>query len=265
MSKKIVFIKCGGSFITHKDKPYTPRPEVMKLFATQLKQAITHNPDTQVILGNGAGSYGHYAVMEHDIKNQTHQADLRLGISHVHHSVATLHQMVMTILLDHSLPVFSLQPSAILSTHTGSISHVSLDSFMNLLHGQYIPCVYGDIVFDTQRGYHIASTETIFDVLIDSLMKKQEKIDRIIYLTTVPGVLDTDGAVISEITPRNVSDIITDQSEGYDVTGGMKHKIERALSLAKKGIPSYIGTLTETNTLRSILSNEHSQGTQIKQ
>lgn len=261
--KKIVFIKCGGSFITDKKKPYTEKTENITLFAKQLKEAITTYPDIQFVLGNGAGSYGHYAVMQYNLKNGIQKKEAWQGFSYTHHMVSVLHMHVLTALWEENISVFSLQPSALFTAYKGDIVYQSQDVFMGFIKQNVIPCVYGDILYDEKKGCHIASTEVVFEVLINALLKKKYRVAHIIYLTTVPGVYDKEGSVIPQITFENYEKVSTDTLSGYDVTGGMKHKIERALYFAEKGITSYIGTITKDQTLSDIISGAYDTGTVI--
>jgi isopentenyl phosphate kinase len=67
-------------------------------------------------------------------------------------------------------------------------------------------------------------------------------VKEVIHLTQVDGVLDSNKEVIPEITEENweaVQESIY-EPKGYDITGGMKHKIETALKYAKKGVTTRI-------------------------
>jgi hypothetical protein len=63
--KNLVFLKLGGSLITDKNKPYTSRPDKFTQIAHEIKSALSRNPDLQLILGHGPGSFGHFAVKDH--------------------------------------------------------------------------------------------------------------------------------------------------------------------------------------------------------
>lgn len=264
--KEIIFIKCGGSFITDKQKPYTARPAAIKRIAMQLKQALQQHPDVQFVLGNGAGSYGHYAVLEHNIKNGIQNTDQIYGCACVHDAVSRLHTLVIQECLAQHIPVLSLQPSAMLTTEDGQVKTQSCESFFGFIEQGIIPCVYGDVVYDETKGCHIVSTEMVFEILIHALIQKKYKVRQILYITTVPGVLDEKEDIIPKITPQNYEEIaqMFTQTQGYDVTGGMQHKIERALHFAQKGIDSYVGTITKEQTLSQILARKETTGTWIR-
>ena len=60
--KDLILIKIGGSLITDKTKPYTTRPEVIKRIAKEIKEAVSEK-DVNLIIGHGAGSFGHQSAM----------------------------------------------------------------------------------------------------------------------------------------------------------------------------------------------------------
>ena len=55
----LIIIKIGGSVITDKNKEFTTRPDNIRKIAREIKQAIDSNPNLKIILGHGAGSFGH--------------------------------------------------------------------------------------------------------------------------------------------------------------------------------------------------------------
>jgi isopentenyl phosphate kinase len=61
MSSKMVFLKLGGSLITVKSQPHTPRLEALERLGQEIAQARLHNPNLQILLGHGSGSFGHVA------------------------------------------------------------------------------------------------------------------------------------------------------------------------------------------------------------
>lgn len=236
--KPITLIKFGGSVITRKDEALTARPDIIKALAKEVARYQQQNPDTQLILGNGAGSFGHYLVQKYDLKDGMKSKDQVLGYTQVQHSVSQLNNLVTNALLAEELPVVSVQPSAILVSQDGKSKDIFLQSIAMMYITGIIPVLYGDIILDTRRGCKIFSTEELFDLLIEADMPVKE----VIHLTQVDGVLDSNKAVIPEITEENwkaVQESIY-EPKGYDITGGMKHKIETALKYAKKGVTTRI-------------------------
>ena len=97
-----------------------------------------------------------------------------------------------------------------------------------------LPVTYGDISFDEKMGVCIASTEKVLGFLAKKLAKAN-KITKIIYCGITNGVYDEKGITIPTINSSNFKDVKKKigGSVGIDVTGGMIHKVEEGLMLAK--------------------------------
>lgn len=236
--KKITLIKLGGSIITVKDKPLTPRPDIIEQLAIDVARYQAQNPDTHIILGNGAGSYGHYLVQQYGLKDGIKTREQVQGFCEVQNAVAELNRIVVKALLKQVLPVCTVQPSAIMVSQEAREKDIFLQSIAMMYVTGIIPVLYGDIILDTKLGCHIFSTEDLFHLLIQADMPIQE----VIHITQVDGVLDKQKQVIPEINEeswKEVQDAIY-APNGFDITGGMKHKIEAALEYAKKGVETRI-------------------------
>ena len=59
MTQEIVFLKLGGSLITDKNSPQTPRPEVLVRLANEIQVVRSARPDLKILVGHGSGSFGH--------------------------------------------------------------------------------------------------------------------------------------------------------------------------------------------------------------
>lgn len=262
---KITLIKLGGSFITDKEKPYTINKQNIDMAIEQIKEISLNFPNKKFILGNGAGSYGHYAVIDHQIQDVIKTTKDKLAFAKVHSSVKKLNLIIANSLLEKGVPVFSIQPSAIISTKNGNLNHLDTTTIFGLLNHNIIPFVHGDMIYDHQKGNHILSTENIFKELINKLSENHYEIEKIIYITKVKGVVDKNNNIIKKITQTNFSKIKNEMisTQGFDVTGGMLHKIENSLKIAEKNIPIFIGNINKENSLVDIIKNNSDTGTWI--
>jgi len=264
--KKLVFIKLGGSLITKKDKPMTARNGLIEQLAADIAVVIEKFPGYAFVIGNGAGSFGHYQVVKYQLKEGVRNPDQWKGVSEVHYSASELNTIVVKALLKNNVPVFKLQPSAMLTANDSQLASSNLDAFFKLLKTDLIPSVYGDIILDSTRGCTIFSTEKIFDILISEALIKGFSIEMVIHLSKVKGVLDTNGNIILEITKENWPEIEKNisKTEGFDVTGGMKHKIEASLRYAEKGIVTYIANGQGKNSVSRIFEKASRELTTIR-
>lgn len=117
------------------------------------------------------------------------------------------------------------------------------------------------MIIDKKIGCTIFSTEKVLSILAKELLKNYKI--RIIYVTNVDGVYDEKGKTIPVITDKNFKSLKSSiiGASGVDVTGGMLHKVEESLKLAKEtGIETLIingnspGLLKDAVLGRKVLS-----------
>ena len=68
----LIFLKLGGSLITDKTRPYTPRPEKLNLLTAEIASVLKENTNIHLVIGHGSGSFGHAAASRYNT---------RLGVS----------------------------------------------------------------------------------------------------------------------------------------------------------------------------------------
>jgi isopentenyl phosphate kinase len=222
----IVFLKLGGSLITDKDRPYTARLNVIRRIADEINQAIKGNPDLQIVLGHGSGSFGHTAAVESCFGEDGSSESKWFGFQSVWIAAHKLNDLVMSECRNLGLPVISFAPSSSISTCKKKIIEWNTYPIKSALEHKLIPVIFGDIIFDKSLGGVILSTEELFLFLIDQFIP-----DRIILAGKEPGVwsdFPEKKNLIQKLTPENYDilnrNIITSQSN--DVTGGMQKKVE---------------------------------------
>ncbi|MDP1544580.1 MAG: hypothetical protein Q8L87_01060, partial [Anaerolineales bacterium] len=81
MAKEIVLLKLGGSLITDKDTPYTPRWDKLANLALEINTALDSNPNLLLILGHGSGSFGHVAAKQHGTREGVKTREQWLGFT----------------------------------------------------------------------------------------------------------------------------------------------------------------------------------------
>src|SRR3990172_434782 len=62
---ELIFLKLGGSLITDKDSPYTPRLDKLADLAGQIAAVFAETPGLRLVLGHGSGSFGHTAASKY--------------------------------------------------------------------------------------------------------------------------------------------------------------------------------------------------------
>ena len=225
-------MKLGGSLITDKNRPHTLRPEALTRLAGEIAEARRQLPGLNLLLGHGSGSFGHVPGKKYGTRLGVRTPEEWMGFVEVWREARALNQLVMEALLGAGLPAVAFPPSASVIASGGQVAEWNLDPIRSALHNQLVPVVLGDVIFDRERGGTILSTEDLFFYLAGCL-----KPERILLAGVEEGVWQDYPAcqeLIPRITPGSYPRIAAalQGSAGVDVTGGMRTKVERMLSLA---------------------------------
>ncbi len=263
--KKMILLKIGGGVITDKSVHYGLREDVLSRLATEIGNAHSKLDDTQIIIGNGAGSFAHFSAHKYKTTEGFINEESRIGMGWVRHDAVKLNQIVFEQLLLAKVPVFSFSPSSMMSVENGKTKEIFAESMEDALEKGIVPLVYGDVVVDAKKGCDVYSTEKVFDELAKYFSKKFEV--RVIHISSEDGVYKKGQAsVFSEINNDNF-EVVKEHlggSNGVDVSGGMLHKVEECLALSKMGIVSQIVSGMIPNRVRDAIIGKKVRGTTIK-
>ncbi len=255
-------LKLGGSVITDKTQPFTTRMDVIERLAAEIKSAMDErSDDLQLIIGHGAGSFGHQVAAKHQTHKGAVAADSWLGFAEVAAAAADLNNIVMKALRDVGIPAIKFQPSA--STRTRGEQLMYFETFPlkeTLKHG-LVPVIYGDVSVDANQGMSIVSTEKLFDSLARELAPA-----RIVLVGHVDGVYESDpmtnpnAEMIEDIDRTNWDEVevMLGGSHGTDVTGGMVTKVREMyhLTLAMPPMQAMIMSAEEPGNLEAVLKGQ---------
>lgn len=246
--KELVFLKLGGSLITDKTKPYTPLLDVMDDLALQIKTALQTHPDLRVLVGHGAGSFGHVPASEYKTRDglppratplvyrqrDDTQDSYWKGFAEVWYQASTLNRFVMEAFHKADVRAISLPPSSSVISSNGQVSVWDTTPIRMALAADILPVVFGDTIFDEVRGGTILSTEDLFMYLANALHP-----DRILLAGLEAAVWEDFPArtrKVERITPASFSEIKSGvgKSAAADVTGGMESKVKQMLEFVEK-------------------------------
>jgi isopentenyl phosphate kinase len=228
----ITYLKLGGSVITEKSRVQVARVETIKRIAAEIASAREQDPELQVVLGHGSGSFGHAVAAEYGTHLGASSKEDWRGFAAVWTAARELNSIVLEALVSEGLPAVSFPPSASGLSSAGELISLAIDPIQHALHAGLLPVVYGDVIFDTQQGSSIASTEEVFTKLADVIPP-----DRMLLAGRAEGVYDTTGenpVLLEEITSSIQPRLQFDAPEGQDVTGGMSAKVDLCLNLAAR-------------------------------
>jgi isopentenyl phosphate kinase len=245
--KELVFLKLGGSLITDKTKPYTPLLDVMDDLALQIATTLQTQPNLRLVLGHGAGSFGHVAASEYKTRDgypkpsplihrqrDTTEDNYWKGFAEVWYQASSLNRYVMEALHKAGVRAVALPPSSSVISSDGQVAVWETTPLRMALAAQMVPVIFGDVVFDEVRGGTILSTENLFAFLVKALNP-----ERILLAGLEQAVWEDFPARtrrIERITPQSFEQIKqgVGKSTAADVTGGMEAKVSEMLDLVKR-------------------------------
>ena len=232
------FLKLGGSLITRKAVPHTPRPEVLARLAQEIAAARRLQPERRLLLGHGSGSYGHVPARKYGTRLGVKTPEQWRGFTEVWRDANTLNRLVVDALLDAGLPAVSFPPSASVIARDGQVLTWDIAPIRAALEAGLLPVVQGDVIFDTVRGGTILSTEELFAHLAIRIHPARLLLAGIepgVWSVYPPRIDRVSDAIIPEITPENLSVVLPalSGSQDTDVTGGMVSKVHQMLALVQ--------------------------------
>lgn len=257
--KNVILVKFGGSIITDKNIPYKAYPEVIKRLAQQLKKI----KNVSIVLAHGSGSFGHTSAKKFGGKKGYKS---KWGIAKVARDAMEINRIVMDILIEEGLPAVSLRAMSMITASSGKLTKSFFEVVEEVINQGLMPVVYGDVIWDEKWKSTIYSGETTLNEIGIYLSRKGFKVNKIIQVGETNGVYDDKGDTVPLINKRNWKDIkrFVFKSTNNDVTGAMKHKIENALSIADKGVETWITNGIIPNELFNAMNGRNLYGTVIK-
>jgi len=259
MKKEIIFLKLGGSLITDKDKPYTPRLDKLIDLALEIKAALDSSPDMLLILGHGSGSFGHTAAKQHGTRDGVKTTEQWHGFAEVRFQAAELNRYVMESLVKVGVAAIPFSPSTSMVSNNRKVTSHNILVIQKALNAHLLPVVHGDVAFDEILGGTILSTEDIFGFLAEHFPPT-----RILLAGIEAGVWEDFPARTKLVKQIQASDYEKMRagiggSASTDVTGGMKAKVEEMFGLIQKnkGLTVQIFSAEENGYLTRALNGEN--------
>jgi isopentenyl phosphate kinase len=260
LPRSVVLLKLGGSLITDKASPRSLRRSTLNRLAGEIASALQLQPSLRLVIGHGAGSFAHVPAKKHGTRDGVSTPDQWRGFVEVWWDAATLNRMVMTALREVGLPAIALPPSASVTARHGKVAHWDLGPLKATLEAGLLPVIYGDVIFDLQRGGTILSTEDLFAHIVRQFQPR-----RMLLAGIEPGVwkdYPNRSQVFPKITPENYQEILSvvSGSAATDVTGGMESKVMQGISLISEfpNLEILIFSGDEPGTLQNVLHGSRS-------
>jgi len=242
----MIIIKMGGSIITDKEKPLSPRKRVVENIVKNLKKI-----NEPIIIVHGGGSFGHYWSVKYDMHTKPKKYNMH-GVSIVKNSMIELNKIIVDIFTKNKLNPYSIPPIDFMSGNkpiTKKIKEIG-----SIAKSGLIPVTYGDALWYGNKKTYILSGDKIMTYL-----------SKILKPRLVIFALNEDG-VYSDLKTKKLIYELKGESpkiseNKIDVTGGMARKIEEATNIAKLGMNVFFVNGNESKRIVKAIKNKKYEGT----
>ena len=242
----MILIKLGGSIITNKEKPLSPRRKTIDNLSKSLKKIAE-----PIIIVHGGGSYGHYWSVKYDMHTKEKKYDLR-GVAIIKNSMIELNKIILDSLLKNKLKPYCLPPTDFMSGNkpiTKKIQEVE-----KIAKSGLIPVTFGDALWFGQKKTYILSGDKIMTHFAKMLKPR---------LTIF--ALNEDGLYSDLKSKKLIYELKRERpsiSENkMDVTGGMTRKVEEASKIAKMGMNVFFVNGNKPERMVKAIKNRKFEGT----
>ncbi len=231
-----VFVKLGGSFITDKAVTDSLKGSRITAAARMLSKAVAlaarRGRPIRLVLGHGAGSYGHILAKKYAAVQGVHPKHGWEGLFRIRESMTRMNLEFVRHCNRGGLFPVTVSPFAIARAKDGSLSGIETGCIESLLERGQVALLHGDVVLDSERGFTIASTEALLKAL-----SRHVRFDRIVMVSDTDGVLDSAGATIPRLRHADLGRLgrVVGGSAAPDVTGGMRGKVAELLAILARG------------------------------
>lgn len=212
-------LKLGGSVITDKSTDETVDQQTLERITEQL---ATVSP-ARLLVVHGGGSFGHPVAERHGVASDTPTRDPE-AIADIHEAMLALNAEVTGALRDGGLAPIGVHPLSFCVRSDGEIQ-IPTEAVESMLAGEYVPVLHGDGVVTDDRSVTILSGD---DIAVE--LAAQLECEHLGFCSRAGGVLDANGDPIDRIDDISRVENTLAGTEATDVTGGMRHKVELALS-----------------------------------
>lgn len=242
----MILIKLGGSIITNKEKPLSPRKKVVENIAKNLKKI-----NEPIIIVHGGGSFGHYWSVKYDMHTKPKKYDMH-GVAIVKNSMIDLNKIILNAFVKSNLNPYSLPPTDFMSGNNPVVKKVK--EIEKIAKAGLIPITYGDALWYGNNKTYILSGDKIMTHLAKILKPR-----------LVIFALNEDGLYSDLKTRKLIYELKGENpkiSENkMDVTGGMMRKVDEASIIAKSGMNVFFVNGNKPERIVKAVKNNKYEGT----
>lgn len=245
----MILVKLGGSVITNKSKPLSPR----KAAVTKIARALGRLGEP-VIAVHGGGSFGHYWSVKYGMHTRPAEYNMR-GVATVKNSMTALNKIVLDGFLEGGLRPYTLPPAVLVRRHR-VIEQTARDAARIAAAGM-TPVTFGDAVWMGGRKTSILSGDRIMSMLAAVLRPRL-----CVFALGEEGVYDTETRRVIPELPIGARPRLNDVE--MDVTGGMARKLSESARIARGGTDVFIVNGNAPERIVDAVKRRRYRGTIIK-
>ena len=228
-------LKLGGSVITNKDSPETLDETALDSALDAVADAWQGGGDGDgrgdLAIVHGGGSFGHHHAAERGVTATEGTRNARDAVA-IHDAMSRLNREVVGRLHDRGVDALPVGALSVASRDADGALDLPTRGVERMLAEGFCPVLHGDGAVQSGVGVTILSGDDVVVALARSLPA-----DRVGLCSTVPGVLDGDGAVVDRIDRLSDVEGALGGSDATDVTGGMAGKVRTLLALP---VPAHV-------------------------
>jgi len=242
----MILIKLGGSIITNKEKPLSPRMVAISNIASQLRKI-----GEPYIIVHGGGSFGHYWSVKYDMHTKPARYSMR-GVSVVKNSMVELDKIILDALEKYKINPYCLPPTDFMSGDRPIASKI--DEMGKIAKAGLVPVTFGDALWYGNAKSYILSGDRIMSILAKRLRPRLSIF-----------VLNVDG-LYSDLKTRKLirqmkGDSFSIKDIPMDVTGGMSRKVQEATAISKMGLKVFFANGNKPERIVNAANKSDFEGT----
>ncbi len=206
----MILIKLGGSIITNKEKPLSPRKKTIDNILKEIGKI-----KEPVIIVHGGGSYGHYWSVKYDMHTKPAKTTPK-GVAIVKNSMVELNKIILDSAVKNKVNSYCLPPTDFMKGNKSIRSKIL--TINDIAKSGLTPITFGDALWYGQKKSYILSGDVIMTTIAKVLKPRLSLF-----------VLNVDGVYSDLKSKKLIHDFKKEtpkiQENTMDVTGGMTRKI----------------------------------------
>jgi len=242
----MILIKLGGSIITNKEKPLSPRKKTIEKIVKNLKKI-----NEPMIIVHGGGSYGHYWSVKYDMHTRPKKYSVK-GVSIVKNSMIDLNKIILDSFLKNQLNPYCLPPTDFMIGNKPILKKIK--EIEKMAKSGFVPVTFGDALWYGQNKTYILSGDKIM-THFSKILKPRLSIF----------ALNENGLYSNLKTKELIYELKNEKptisKNTMDVTGGMARKVEEALKISKMGVNVFFVNGNKSERIVKAVKNRKFEGT----